>query len=338
MECHSAPIKGGYKMKKMVLLLSVALLAACGGTSSNTVTPVAGNSAVSAAEKATFTLTVTGGALSKRWDAITSPSVTYRRISITNTNLNTPGYFYQVAIDKPLADYSFPADYTFPLPKKAGYKVEVMDYTKTSSVYTTYSSATLADGTTLTGPTTTLSAITTPIIPYKVLQYGTIPLDLSAGDLASPLVVSAVTVPALALKTHLNAAATSIPSRSIKYGIYSTFKAVPDFTGASACRTDIWDLKLSLANTFTGTGTQVFYAIMTPVKNSLRGPIVYIDNISDYYYASNFYVNDTLLLRTYNSNSVLTALEGKATFVVSPAVIPSLKVRLDTQTGTITGL
>lgn len=269
-------------MKKLALLLSLALLAACGGggggttssTGSQTQSGPSGSLSVRISEPVAklYTLTTDGSVQ------------TWRRIVISNPSLNYQGKYYQVYKD---FDRNNPPALTFSLPYSTGYLIEVLDYDKPTSVFTTYSAN--------TSPAYVFSRMSSAKAPFKPTAYGKANFDFLSGGATTVNITLRTVANRLPTVTYNSA---SIPS-VISGQTYSASISGAAFVNMSSTpfTTDTWGFK---------EGLTVAAADVAPIRNvsgsltayGLMGPFTLNNGVDSYYGIGTLYVKNSLLLRT----------------------------------------
>lgn len=322
-------------MKKMALLLSLALLAACGGggtSGSNANTPVY------QAGGPTGVLAVNIKETNKQAPTVSTTTKTMRRIVVTNPLIkNSAGKIVQFAF----ADYDKAVGpgggiSIANIPVANGYTVEMIDFevpTKTFSSYSSisatfrrYSGATpLYDFT-----TDVIPASSTLIKPYKVVKYASATFDMPAAGISSVTLTPADPPISLALATTFHG---GIPSNAnLSFNNLSTlYKIKVNQPAISPISTTNWNLKGGYINSLATILAAPATGISGVTSANLVGPAAYDSNnafYTHYYSVGEFYLKDTLVL----------GAEIPSNFVITSPVLDSTLFTKTANFGNYTGL
>lgn len=267
-------------MKKFALLLGLALLSACGGSGGGT---TAGNAVPGGSSSLHVSITEP---MAKYFSETTSGSQTWKRVIVTNPNLNAGGKFFQKYLDFNTA--SAPA-ISFTLPYASGYVIEVLNYTKPTSVLTNYSSLSgQAPGTQIGTPTVTTT------VPYAMTAYASKSFDFlqtSPTNISLQMKSLATRAPSITYPTTIASSLTNQP--------YS----VAGFINMSAAwKTDSWGLKQgqSLTQATNANPTNI-----NGPSGNFTGPFSTVDGAMTYYGIGVFYGKTSLLLRDETTGQLL---------------------------------
>jgi hypothetical protein len=277
-------------MKKLALLLSVVFMAACGGSgggSNNASLPAGtGKLTVKVAESAAKTVVTNTAGTSQNW----------RRLVITNDKLNAGGYIFQKFVDYDRAGAAPP--YTFDLPYANGYVIEVLDYTRSTSVYNKYSSI---SNTKLFAAMTSVRMITTTKTPYGMTDYGRAEFNFTGA-------VTTVSI-------KLNTVATRIPFLNYTGTVYSSitpgnvYSARVTFVNMTAApfNPTLWGLK---EGSLAGVDTAYIKLASSPTLSGLAAPYTMTESLDSYYGKAVFYAKNSLILRDPVSNAPIETFDS----------------------------
>jgi hypothetical protein len=328
-------------MKKLALLLSLAVLAACGvgGSKTQSTTNTSGNSYAQNGPKASFSLQI----VEPKTTAMGLPAATvtpenWRRVVITNPSLNSGTSIFQQHLD--YNKTAAPA-LNFNLPVANGYLVEVLDYTKVKTAFGSYTAAIpwvpmnyhsgpkfgqFSGYGTLYVHHDSSATIATP---YTMVSYGSTNLNLTeTGNAGSVTMIPVGAAPVTAISGNKTGA--NVPSSIYRYGYNNlstaTYAVTANFTGVSPVFNQSgWGLKLS-----TDSAAAVDQAGASYVTGSstarLYGPYAMESDVVTQYAKGYFYARDTLLLKD--------KYEPYNLFVKEGSVINGL-VKINSATGSI---
>lgn len=288
-------------MKKMALLLSLALLAACGGGGTS------GSNANTPAYQAggpTGSLTVTmPKESSKTFQSISTSTTTKRRAIVTNPAIkNSAGQVVQFTIP----DFAPTSTFTIPnIPVGKGYTIEVIDYTQNATVFGSYTAVFQTFDRYSSGvpiyrngyqPIPGSSRVAKPMM---VTKYGSATFEMTntgaTVDLSSFAAIAAST---LAVTPTYGGKIPSRDNLATYHNLSTMYKITADPKGP--CNTK-WRLRQAYAYVnissaaFAGTATQV----NGTTTQTLIGPAAYNENNvlqTRYRSIGDFYLKDSLVL------------------------------------------
>jgi hypothetical protein len=288
-------------MKKLALLLSLALLAACGGGGTS------GSNANTPAYQAggpTGSLTVTmPKESSKGIQPVNTSTETKRRAIVTNPAIkNSAGQVVQFTIP----DFAPTDKFTIPnIPVGKGYTVEVIDYTRTTTVFGSYTAVyqtfdRYSSGVPIYRDNDQIIPASSRVAkPMMVTKYGSATFEMT--NAGATVDLSSFGPPAAVTLTVAPTYAGKIPSRdnlATYHNLSTMYKITANPT--AVCNTK-WQLRQAYAYvnissaTFAGTATQV-NGTTTP---TLIGPAAYNENNvlqTKYRSIGDFYLKDSLIL------------------------------------------
>lgn len=307
-------------MKKLALLLSMALLAACGGGGSS---GTQSNSGYQAGGP-TGTLAVTIKETAKTAPEVTTAQKTMRRIVVTNPLIkNSDGKVVQFFF----ADYdvaTLPAPViTIPnIPVATGYTAEVIDFVQETTSYSSYSS-TIRRFVGYTTNHTPFYRYTTFIRPgtsstakpFRIIKYHGVAFDMPASGSAGVTLIPAPITVNLALEKTFRGGMPS--NANISYNNLSTLytiKVVPP--ALSPVNTSTWFLKGGYVNSATTLATKSPTTIYGATSADLVGPAAY--DPSNAFYTAYYSLGEFGAKEAFIKSG-----ESSFDFLLTSAVLPS---------------
>lgn len=295
-------------MKKFALLLSLALLTACGaGVDTKSTQGAQDSNPVAPGSSGTMTVKILEPKQTAKfynYSYSSSALVERRRIVVTNPYLDkSSSQPFKLYLDYPK---SSPPPLTFDLPYASGYKIELLDYISTNrgvSGFKTYSSTSASKPASQTDPRNVLyrnySAISYTAVPQNnIVNYAYVD-KIKIGASAVNIVLAPKTVPVPVLK---------LPTVGLKFNSYSgvpgksessSFIAGVTFANisANALFTRNTDITIKQRD-YNNPATEQIYESRTDTGliNYFTSPIVWANNETQLSAVAYLYVNSSLLL------------------------------------------
>lgn len=260
-------------MKKLALLLSLALLAACGGGGGGTTSSqgVSGQ---------TSSLTVNIVEPAKRTSPIVTPATTnMRRIIITN-----PSVPALQGVKWTVPDYvKGSATPSFSLPVANGYLIEVLDYDITTTTFSNYSVG-----------TRNILATSTTATPYTLVNNASANFNITSGANSVTITLAAVSNPSVTPPASI----TGSFDGTTTYSASATIPAGPFETAA-------WSLLGGYTTGSLGSLETVNGLISSAV--SAPSPFYAGSQVANYYLAGKFYLKASLTKSGDSTNFTYTS-------------------------------